>query len=144
MLPSPMPKIRVVSFGLGPIGLRAAQLVLSRSSLRRLGGLAELELVGAIDVDERRQRGEPDEATDLGDDRLMPLNIGVQHFGDLARHVGFEFEQDHAAATAAEVAEGIRKLADLRKQWEDETWRLGQSVASAKLMKELPQENGPR
>lgn len=44
----------------------------------------------------------------------------------------------------AEVAEEIRKLADLRKQWEDETWRLGQSVASAKLMKELPQENGPR
>lgn len=37
-----MSKLRVVSFGLGPIGVRAAQLVLSRRNL---------ELVGAIDVD---------------------------------------------------------------------------------------------
>jgi len=39
-----------------------------------------------------------------------------------------------------ELAEEIRKLAELRKRWEDETWRLGQSIASGKLMKELPQE----
>lgn len=40
----------------------------------------------------------------------------------------------------AAVADEIRKLAELTKRWEEETWRLGQSVAAAKLMKELPQE----
>lgn len=44
----------------------------------------------------------------------------------------------------ADVAKEIRRLADLRKRWEEETWRLGQSIASAKLMKELPQGDGPR
>ncbi len=41
----------------------------------------------------------------------------------------------------AAVAEEVKKLAELTKQWEAETWRLGQAVASAKLMKELPQED---
>jgi hypothetical protein len=40
-----MTKLRVVSFGLGPIGVRAAQLALQRKSL---------ELVGAIDVDPKK------------------------------------------------------------------------------------------
>ncbi|HEX5137099.1 MAG TPA: hypothetical protein VFY93_09015 [Planctomycetota bacterium] len=44
----------------------------------------------------------------------------------------------------AEVAEEIRKLAELTRRWEDETWRLGASLAGAKLMKELPQEDAPR
>jgi hypothetical protein len=44
----------------------------------------------------------------------------------------------------ADVAEEIRKLAELRKRWEDETWRLGAAAASGKLMKELPHEGGPR
>jgi len=44
----------------------------------------------------------------------------------------------------AEVAEEIRKLAELTKRWEDGTWRLGASVAGSKLMKELPQEDVPR
>src|SRR3546814_13759030 len=42
---------------------------------RRVSGEFE---VGAIDVDERRQRREADETADLGNDRLMPLNIGTQ------------------------------------------------------------------
>src|SRR3546814_272034 len=37
---------------------------------RRVSGEFE---VGAVDIDERRQRREADEAADLGDDRLMPL-----------------------------------------------------------------------
>src|SRR3546814_12882586 len=65
---------------------------------RRVSGEFE---VGAIDVDERRQRREADETADLGNDRIMPLNIGTQHLGDLGRHIGFEFHQDNAAAAAA-------------------------------------------
>jgi hypothetical protein len=42
----------------------------------------------------------------------------------------------------AAVAEEVRKLAELRKRWEDETWRLGPSMVSSKLMKELSQEDG--
>ncbi|MFI5402857.1 MAG: hypothetical protein ACHQ1G_07975 [Planctomycetota bacterium] len=41
----------------------------------------------------------------------------------------------------AALAEEVRKLAELTRQWEGETWRLGGSVASAKLMKGLPQED---
>ena len=40
----------------------------------------------------------------------------------------------------AEFAEEVRKLADLTKRWEGETWRLGQAVAATKLLKELPQD----
>jgi len=43
-----------------------------------------------------------------------------------------------------EVAEEIKKLAELTKRWEDETWRLGASVVAGKLMKELPREDAPR
>ena len=57
--------------------------------------------VGAIDIDQRRQRREPDETADLRDDRLMPLNIGVEHCGQFGRHVGLEFEQNHPPAPAA-------------------------------------------
>jgi hypothetical protein len=44
----------------------------------------------------------------------------------------------------APVAEEIRKLAEQTKRWEDETRRLGQSVALSSLMKELPQDDAPR
>jgi hypothetical protein len=44
----------------------------------------------------------------------------------------------------AAVADEIRKLAELTKRQQDETWRLGQSVASEKLMKQLPQDDAPR
>src|SRR3546814_15597541 len=65
---------------------------------RRVSGEFE---VGAVDIDERRQRREADEAADLGDDRLMPLNIGTQHLGDLGGHIGLELHPDSAAAAAA-------------------------------------------
>src|SRR3546814_10647295 len=38
---------------------------------RRVSGAFE---VGAVDIDERRQRREADETADLGDARLMPLD----------------------------------------------------------------------
>src|SRR3546814_6186424 len=65
---------------------------------RRVSGEFE---VGAVDIDERRQRREADETADLGDDRLMPLTIGTQHLGDLGGHIGLELHKDHAAAAAA-------------------------------------------
>ena len=40
-----MSKLRVVSFGLGPIGVRAAQLALTKNSI---------ELIGAIDIDPKK------------------------------------------------------------------------------------------
>src|SRR3546814_20490961 len=57
--------------------------------------------VGAIDLDQRREGCKPDEAVELRDDRLMSLNIVAEHRGELARHVGREFEPDDAAAAAA-------------------------------------------
>src|SRR3546814_12104337 len=60
---------------------------------RRVSGEFE---VGAVDIDERRQRREADETADLGDDRLMPLNIGTQHLGDLGGHIDPEPQQDPA------------------------------------------------
>src|SRR5690606_39427455 len=32
---------------------------------------------------------------------ILPLDIGVEHRGEFAGHVGFEFEQDDAPAAAA-------------------------------------------
>src|SRR3546814_1561959 len=52
-------------------------------------------------LDQRREGCKPDEAVELRDDRLMSLNIVAEHRGELARHVGREFEQDDAAAAAA-------------------------------------------
>lgn len=62
-----MSKIRVVSFGLGPIGLRAAKLARTRSSL---------DLVGAIDVDPAK------EGRDLGELFDPPVHTGITVSGD--------------------------------------------------------------
>src|SRR3546814_11561509 len=65
---------------------------------RRVSGEFE---VGAVDIDERRQRREADETADLGDDRLMPLNSGTQHPGDLGGPIAPQTHQGPTAAAAA-------------------------------------------
>ena len=59
--------LRVVSFGLGPIGLAAARLALSKKSI---------QLVGAIDVDPNKV------GKDLGDLLEMGKKTGVLVRGD--------------------------------------------------------------
>lgn len=63
-----MTKLRVVSFGLGPIGLRAAQLALTR---------ANLDLVGAIDVDPNKV------GKDLGALFQPATSTGIKVDGDV-------------------------------------------------------------
>ncbi len=64
-----MSKLRVVSFGLGPIGVRAAQLALSRKNL---------ELVGAIDIDPGKA------GKDLGELFDPKVRTGLEIDSDLA------------------------------------------------------------
>lgn len=63
-----MTKLRVVSFGLGPIGVRAAQLTLARR---------DLDLVGAIDVDPGKA------GKDLGALFQPASTTGIQIDGDI-------------------------------------------------------------
>jgi 4-hydroxy-tetrahydrodipicolinate reductase len=64
-----MQKLRVVSFGLGPIGVRAAQLAFSKQSL---------QLVGAIDIDPKKA------GQDVGELFDPPRQTGVTIDGDVA------------------------------------------------------------
>jgi hypothetical protein len=54
--------------------------------------------VGAVAVNQRRQRGDANEAVNLGDDRLVPHHLFAQNGGQVGGHVGVHFEQDHAPA----------------------------------------------
>jgi len=91
-------KLRVVQLGLGPIGLEAARLVLSRSSL---------ELAGAVDVDPRLAGRDLGELLDLSE----PAGVIVQtDLASVLRAVGPDIVLQSTGSRLADVMPQIETV----------------------------------